>query len=62
MFVSSSLCYCYHLVNVVSLGLAQSDPIKQRLVYQASVMEFIKYKSTVALILDWTSYALSYFW
>ncbi len=32
-YLPSSFTYCYHLGNVISLGLAQSDPIKQRLLY-----------------------------
>jgi hypothetical protein len=31
MYVHSSFAYYHHLVIEISLGLAQSDPIKQRL-------------------------------
>ncbi len=31
LHVSSSFAYCYHPVNVISLGLAQCDPFKWRL-------------------------------
>ncbi len=34
VYVSSSFAYFYHLVNGISLGLGQSDPIKRRLVFQ----------------------------
>ncbi len=29
MYVSSSFAFCYQLLNVISLGLAQSDPNEQ---------------------------------
>ncbi len=45
MNVSSSFAYCYHLVNGIRLGLAQSDPIKRRLLY-------INYKSIIINLKD----------
>jgi hypothetical protein len=33
MHVSRSFAYCYHPVNVISLGLAQCDPFKRYLLY-----------------------------
>ena len=36
MCVSSSFAYKYHLVNGVSLGLAESDPTNWRLLYCTS--------------------------
>ncbi len=41
MFVSSSFAYCNHLVNGISLGLAQSDPIKRRILYKLAVKHCI---------------------
>ncbi len=34
MYASSSFAYCFQFVNGISLGLAQSDPIKRRLPYK----------------------------
>ncbi len=31
MFAPSSFAYCHHLVNEISSGLAQGDPIKRPL-------------------------------
>jgi hypothetical protein len=33
MHVINSFAYCYPLANIISLDLAQSDPIKQCLMY-----------------------------
>ncbi len=39
MYVSRSFAYWYHSVNGISLGLAQSDPIKLSGVYSTYFIE-----------------------
>jgi hypothetical protein len=52
MYVSSSIAYCYHSANVISSGLAQSDPIKWCLLYITFKQQFqrkIVYQSTATI-------------
>ena len=44
MYVSSSFAYCYHSVNVISLDLAQKEPIKSHLLYLIFLANTSKYR------------------
>ncbi len=38
MYASSSFAFCYHSVNMITYGLAQSDHIRRRLLYHTSTL------------------------
>jgi len=41
MYASNSFTNCYHSVNEISLGLAQNDPIKWRLLDHEDLIKYL---------------------